>query len=1093
MDCNKEEAVRAKGIAELKLESKDFVAARKFALKAQQLYSDLDNILQLLSVCDVHCSAQNKMLGNEKDWYSILQLDQAADEALIKKQYRKLALLLHPDKNKLSGAEAAFKLIGEAQSVLLDKEKRAFHDMKRRTFKPVVHTQPRQQANANANMGRQPKVNNYTGSAGAKMSGANSASHPNPPQVHSGVPNGRETFWTQCPFCAVRYQYYKEVLNRALRCQSCKKPFIAYDMCAQGVHAGTNVSQHPYVKQDATYQDTGRSVGSDGFHDQQNKTKECFPNARQHAEVGPQKTRDLHRATPENDKVGGLGGSKLHRKVYGKRGQKQVKESSERLDSSSTDLKEGLGINEDGPQKTSDLHRGTSEDDKAAGLGGSRLYKKLYGKRGKKQVEESSESLDSSSTDLEEGIGINEDGPQKTSDLHRGTPEDDKTGGLGGSKLYRKVYDKIVKKQIEESSESLDSSSTDLKEGIGINEDGHVMSNGIKVDAESQPRRSSRSKRHVSYDEGVSDEDEVLNPLKRSRTSPDENLEDTKLKEKPSNLEKSYNQGGRAESLREKEKVENDIEADQASTSNSSSKGAPEPEIHAVPDPDFHDFDDGRKEECFKVGQIWAVYDTVDAMPRFYARISKVFSSGFEVRITWLEPHPVHEDEIEWVNKDLPFSCGNFKLGYSEDTKDCHMFSHVMTWGKGSGRRTFKICPKKGETWALFRDWDIKWDSCSNSKRKYEFDFVEVLSDYDGVVGVCVAYLGKLKSFTSVFVRKLENELQIPPRELLRFSHRVPSFKLTGVEEETVPRGSLELDPAAILMDLEEISLPKEIKVETKETLSNGSSFRSSGSNVKEFVGREPTLKVQKSTRLDNFIDENAIDSSSFSEEFELPVAEFFNFDVMRSLDKFCAGQVWALYSDEDGLPKCYALIKNINLHPDHKLTIQYLEAYSLSSDSLPNKKIPICCGRFGIKIGKLGHYVDSSSFSHQVQAERLNKKNTFTIYPRAGEIWALYKNWNPDMTSPDLEKCDYDIVEVRENNASHVKVLFLERVLGFNVVFKPREDGKSLATFGIPSELRRFSHQVPLFRLKEERGGSLNGFFELDPAALPHHTFHPN
>ncbi|GAB2266288.1 hypothetical protein Dimus_001305 [Dionaea muscipula] len=113
MNCNKEEAVRAKGIAEMKLESRDFVGARKFALKAQQLYPDLDNISQLLCVCDVHWSAQNKMSGNESDWYGILQVEQTADETLIKKQYRKFALLLHPDKNKISGAEAAFKLIGK--------------------------------------------------------------------------------------------------------------------------------------------------------------------------------------------------------------------------------------------------------------------------------------------------------------------------------------------------------------------------------------------------------------------------------------------------------------------------------------------------------------------------------------------------------------------------------------------------------------------------------------------------------------------------------------------------------------------------------------------------------------------------------------------------------------------------------------------------------------------------------------------------------------------------------------------------------------------------------------------------------------------
>ncbi|EEF45469.1 conserved hypothetical protein [Ricinus communis] len=46
---------------------------------------------------------------------------QTTDEATIKKQYKMAALLLHPDKNKFSGAEAAFKFIGEAQRVLLEK------------------------------------------------------------------------------------------------------------------------------------------------------------------------------------------------------------------------------------------------------------------------------------------------------------------------------------------------------------------------------------------------------------------------------------------------------------------------------------------------------------------------------------------------------------------------------------------------------------------------------------------------------------------------------------------------------------------------------------------------------------------------------------------------------------------------------------------------------------------------------------------------------------------------------------------------------------------------------------------------------------
>ncbi|KAA3468606.1 Chaperone DnaJ [Gossypium australe] len=130
MECNKEEAIRARGIAEHKMKNDDFEGAKRLALKAQKLFPELENIAQLLAVCNVHHCAKLKLNGSEMDWYGILQLDRSANKSSIKKQYRKLALLLHPDKNKFAGAEAAFKLIGEANAVLADQTKRSLYDMK---------------------------------------------------------------------------------------------------------------------------------------------------------------------------------------------------------------------------------------------------------------------------------------------------------------------------------------------------------------------------------------------------------------------------------------------------------------------------------------------------------------------------------------------------------------------------------------------------------------------------------------------------------------------------------------------------------------------------------------------------------------------------------------------------------------------------------------------------------------------------------------------------------------------------------------------------------------------------------------------------
>ena len=51
-----------------------------------------------------------------------------ASEAEIKKQYKKLALKLHPDKNKAAGAPEAFKKVAEAYDCLTNQEKKAYYD-----------------------------------------------------------------------------------------------------------------------------------------------------------------------------------------------------------------------------------------------------------------------------------------------------------------------------------------------------------------------------------------------------------------------------------------------------------------------------------------------------------------------------------------------------------------------------------------------------------------------------------------------------------------------------------------------------------------------------------------------------------------------------------------------------------------------------------------------------------------------------------------------------------------------------------------------------------------------------------------------------
>ena len=79
-----------------------------------------------------------------KDYYNILGVKPSASAEEIKKSYRKLALKFHPDKNSGDSlAEAAFREITEAYSILSDNTKREDYHFKRfYTYNYKYETEP---------------------------------------------------------------------------------------------------------------------------------------------------------------------------------------------------------------------------------------------------------------------------------------------------------------------------------------------------------------------------------------------------------------------------------------------------------------------------------------------------------------------------------------------------------------------------------------------------------------------------------------------------------------------------------------------------------------------------------------------------------------------------------------------------------------------------------------------------------------------------------------------------------------------------------------------------------------------------------------
>ncbi|CAM1331987.1 DNAJB12 (predicted), partial [Pycnogonum litorale] len=171
MEGNKDESERCVEYAEKCINSGSREKAMKFLNKAEKLYPsnkarELIELLQKLNGA-THCNRDGNKNANAsdcrkrkksehsdnaehkenrkeysqdqvdavkkvkrcKDYYEILGIGKDATDNDLKKQYRKLALQFHPDKNKAPGAAEAFKAIGNAFSVLSDSTKRKRYDM----------------------------------------------------------------------------------------------------------------------------------------------------------------------------------------------------------------------------------------------------------------------------------------------------------------------------------------------------------------------------------------------------------------------------------------------------------------------------------------------------------------------------------------------------------------------------------------------------------------------------------------------------------------------------------------------------------------------------------------------------------------------------------------------------------------------------------------------------------------------------------------------------------------------------------------------------------------------------------------------------
>ncbi|CAM0910982.1 unnamed protein product [Alopecurus aequalis] len=1103
MECNKEEASRAKDVAERKLHEADFVGAKRMVLKAHRLFPGLENISQLLAVCEVHCSASVKING-ESDWYGILQVEPTADDILLKKQYRKLALLLHPDKNKFTGAEAAFKLIGEAHMTLTDKAKRCSHDNKR---KPVFATSapiPKKRGRASKKTDPAHKRNNKENFSVPDIQKT--------PQQQAGNSDGSSSFWTMCPNCGKKYEYPYSSHMKFVICQYCTRSFLAYDLSKKYVPSQVDTA-----------------CPSNGFGTQPQKSppsQQAHVNNQQHnyqSFPGWQNPLTGHPTHPTHQQQQSQNVPNHQTPTANQQGQ------SAKLSSINMQKKEAQSQHVPS-QQTPVVNQQDNSRKPTFSAGSNNI------------VSSQSAGNPNSKGTADSNVRAN----ARTCKLPRAPPSGENGSSRTESPLASsdKVSPANMKKRIREvAKESRYSVSMHGKKDIQSTEDVPIVASAVKTGH--NPQRSSQQENNVS------NEDESAGCGKGS-----DNLHDSpvakRIRKEYSSCNADKNGGAINEdanvyntqtcsipitkkTLNENGEVVNDLHHNEKQGGskkeempNSEGDGVarsvgnniPCEGVVSYPDPEFYDFEENRKTDQFKADQIWAVYDDNDSMPRYYARIKQVYSPNFMLWFSWLEFDPLNDAEKAWSSKELPVACGSFRIGKTILTEDRNMFSHVVSWTKGRKRNCYEIYPVKGEVWALLKGREINRTSDSSDHKCHSYDIVEIKSDFTVGTGTYVTPLVKAKGFVSLFVPPDKEEpYLVPGGDTLRFSHSIPFHRLSEADRQHIPNGALELDPASLPSNLEEaaslVDLGRNIFSTQEGNIGGNVSSTGNSSKCEMPVGKtkqgldsaathednvhngvkKPSINADGEQ--DNVSEASVIDTHSVEEwddssqcgsptSFVYPEPEFCNFGDRRTFDNFKNGQIWALYCDIDKFPKYYAFIKRVD-QDDWTIHIRWLEYCPCGEKEthLVQEGLSASCGIFKVS-SQSDNYDCTSVFSHMMEVTPVSKGNKYEILPRAGQVWAIYKNWSCGWSFENFKSCEYDLVEILEISDVSLTVSYLTKVDGFSTVFMPERKGEFARTMEIlKSNMMMFSHQIPSYLMKNE-GDKLCGYWELDPASLP-------
>ncbi|CAL0319847.1 unnamed protein product [Lupinus luteus] len=222
MECNKNDALKAKELAEEKLLKKDYVGAKIYAIKARDLDPNLVDLPPLMAAIEVNISAERRVNG-QVDWYGVLGAQPLSDDVTIRRCYKTRVLMLHPDKNKSAVALEAFKLVTQAWSLFSDKDQKIIYDRNLISWGRYIDI-PGGKPSLPA---RQDSFynNNIFSTANCIDRDQMNATHPILTPVSPVT--SKQTFWTRCRSCGIQLEYHTVYINCKIICFSCRQPLLA--------------------------------------------------------------------------------------------------------------------------------------------------------------------------------------------------------------------------------------------------------------------------------------------------------------------------------------------------------------------------------------------------------------------------------------------------------------------------------------------------------------------------------------------------------------------------------------------------------------------------------------------------------------------------------------------------------------------------------------------------------------------------------------------------------------------------------------------------------------------------------------------------